>query len=134
MRPASAAPKRRSGTPARTRRAHRGHRSGRAGTARSPGILAVRARADASSFLREGAPELLLERGAQDIQLLAVTRPGPRIDGPPDPVQRPARSHDLRLPLIEAIEHRRPGAPFSGAGRDPDRRGWRAGRNRLWRR
>src|SRR5207253_6008859 len=73
------------------------------------------------------------ERRAQDVQFLAVPRPGPGVDGPADPIQGSARTDDLVFPLSEAIEHRRSRGAFSGAGRDGGRRRRGGRRNQLWR-
>src|SRR6266403_1746219 len=124
----SAARKRRCGMPARPARACRDRRSERATPERSSRELPEPGGAEAAAFLTQRAPELALERGPQHVQLLAVPRPCAGVERPAQTIQRTPGADDLRLPLIEAVQHRRAGARLAGAasdGRGRHRRGWR---------
>src|ERR1700730_18416872 len=124
----SAARKRRCGMPARPGRAQRDRRSERATPERSSRELPEPGGAEAAAFLTQRAPELALERGPQHVQLLAMPRPCAGVERPAETIQRSPRADDLRLPLVEAVQHRRARARLAGAaseGVGRHRRGWR---------
>ena len=75
----------------------------------------------ASALQFHGTAELLLQRPAQDLQLLAVARPGGGVDRDRAAIERrPGRVADLRVPLIEPIE-RRTGAGVADRSKSLDR-------------
>src|SRR5207248_2279089 len=96
---------------------------------RSSRFLLQRREADASALLRQRAPELLLERGTEDVQLLAVPRPRRRVERPGGAVERPRPPDDPGFPLIESVQHGRTHPAFSTA-----RDCWRRSHHGHWRR